>query len=321
MKVRRFIIFAVLFFIATAFAFGDTASPAGTTVYTFFYNVVYEPFPFPLIGFINNARGDHSLFQIGFVNLNTGNFTGLQYGFVNRTGENFLGLQYGFVNTTGGNFSGLQYGFVNTAANNVIGAQIGFVNVARQAVTGTQIGFINVADSYENGIPIGFLSFVRNGGYRAIEYSFTEFHPLTVGFKIGLEIFYSTIFAAYNPVNEFEHGGFATGLGFGSIIPIDNFFFFNPELNFLSSVSRNRASISYISFVPYFGINLGRFSIAAAPSVTWVHTIDVERLNRRFDVNIRSAEIPDPLFSLYTHNQNDYNRMVVGARVAARLRL
>jgi len=306
------------------------------TLYTFFVNVAYEPFPFPLVGFINFGIGSHKLFQAGFINLNTENFDGLQASFINTTGGNFNGLQAGFVNTTRGDFSGLQASFINTsvgetkgiqaafvniAVKEMTGPQFGFVNIAAQNINGVQIGFVNYADSIK-GIPIGFLSIVRNGGYQAIEYHFSEFFTYNIGIKTGVEKFYTSFNLAYNQTDEATLDNLATGFGMGSILPIGNIFYFNPEL--LSYSTWMESTLSYNSFIPYFGFNLGKFSIAAGPSVTWV--IDIERLNNMYrHSNSRTSTseqpaLPKPLFSLQTFDINEYNMVVIGARVAARIR-
>jgi len=52
----------------------DTAPARTTSLYTFFFNVIYEPFQFPLVGFVNIANGNHNSAQVSFINWNTGNF-------------------------------------------------------------------------------------------------------------------------------------------------------------------------------------------------------------------------------------------------------
>jgi len=307
----------------------------GTNVYTFFVNFVNEDFKFPLIGFVNTAKGEHKGLQLGFVNTNTGNYSGLQAGFVNTIGGNLKGVQLGFVNTVAKEthstqisfvntavqgIRGLQLGFVNTAIKEAHGAQIGFVNTTTQGIRGLQLGFVNVAtgklkgvqlgfvnytDSIEKGIPIGFLSIVRRGGYYALEYSFSEFHPVTIGFKIGVEKFYTTIFLGYNPSRKFGWDSFSGGLGIGSCIPIKKSFFFNPELIHLSSLIDNKR---LTSFIPYFGYNFSKhFSITAGPSVTWNHNFDIR-------------DLFEPLFSIANAKINDKHSIVVGARVGIRYR-
>lgn len=277
-----------------------------STFYSFFVNIVSEPFRFPLIGLVNIAKGNNSFPQIGFINVNTNNFTGLQTGFVNTTSGDFSGAQIGFVNAVGGGFYGTQIGFINTAVKEGQGLQLGFVNTSAQKLNGVQIGFINYTDSIENGIPIGFISIVRNGGYKAVEYSFSEFYPVNLGLKLGVERFYTSITVAYNPFEEIASEQFSVGFGTGSIIPISNSFFFNPELNSLFSFWGNNNQ-QLTSFIPYFGYNLSKFLIITlGPSVTWVRSGN-------------DSGIQKPLFSLYEYGIDQKNSIVVGARVGARL--
>ena len=293
----------------------------GTSVYSFFVNVVNEDFKLPLIGFANTAKGSHSGLQAGFINTNTGDFSGLQAGFVNTTVGSVSGAQVGFVNTAAKEAHGAQVGFVNTAVNEAHGAQVGFVNtavqgidgvqvgfvnVARQKISGVQLGFVNYADSIESGIPIGFLSIVRRGGYHAFEYSFSEFYPAAVGFKTGVEKFYASFFLAYNPAHNFTWSGVATGFGVGSIIPVKNAFFFNPELNSLNPLGKNDTQLT--SFTPLFGYNFSKhFSITAGLSLTWSHSGG-------------DGELQKPFFKIHNFEIDNNNSIVVGARVGVRYR-
>ena len=317
------------------------SNPFGNSLYTFIFNIVDEDFRFPLFGFVNIAVGNFNNFQAGFVNWNTRNLTGLQAAYVNVVGGNLSGFQAGFINSVTGNADGFQLGFINTtrgldgfqagfvnaAINGGRGFQGGFFNVSTQEFKGVQLGFINYADSIEDGVPIGFLSIVRRGGYRAIEYSFSEFFPLTLGFKIGVERFYTSFYWGFNPFENDRYDGSVFGWGFGSIIPINNSFYFNPEfISINSEYWRYYNEVSegdmdeempdgwYIweytrsrSLVLNFGYNFNRyFSIAAGPSITW--------LNHSMYGPI------EPLFSLFQHNIRDKNSIVIGARANLRLR-
>jgi hypothetical protein len=313
----------------------------GTNFYSFFFNVVYEPFRFPLIGFFNVALGNHRIAQLGFVNWNTGDFNGFQVSFVNIAGGNFngfqtgfantnagetKGFQTGFVNTNTGETTGFQAGFVNTNIGETTGFQAGFVNIAVKGIKGLQFGFVNYADSIE-GIPVGFLSIVRKGGYHAVEYSFSEFHPVTVGLKLGVEKFYTNIFAAFNPAENVQER-FAGGLGFGSILNFNKFFFFNPELNVLVNVYRETSPLSFYglftSLTPFFGLNLGNFSITAGPSLTYVHNYNSLEYpligSDIFDGNTGRIPMPKPLFSLYSYDIDGRNSLVIGAKAALRVK-
>jgi len=345
----------------------NNASPSGINLYTFFFNRVYEPFRPPLIGFINIMYGTHNFFQAGFVNWNKknfngfqasfinttgGNFNGLQAGYVNTTGRVFNGVQAGFVNTTGGNFTGLQAGFVNsiagqtkgiqaafinTATKEMSGAQFGFVNIASQEIKGFQFGFVNYAEKIEKGVPVGFISIVREGGYRSVEYNFSEFHPIGVGLKFGVEKFYTAIHVGFNPI---EPMNFATGLGIGTILPLGKFFYFNLELISLSdlesvtitsydrkndvlTVSPNKTT-SLLSFVPSLGLRLGKhFSIAAGPSFTWVNIVSGDFINRLGLGNderiVTVSAVSKPLFALYSYDFNVFNSFVIGARASVKI--
>ncbi|MCL2411751.1 MAG: hypothetical protein FWC97_08940 [Treponema sp.] len=328
-------IFAVIFclmLVGVNFA-EETPAPQAhnINVYTFFFNAVSPNFNFPLIGFVNFAAGSHSMPQIGFFNYNENDFSSVQIGFVNVTGGNFDGLQTGFVNTTMGSFNGLQLGFVNTtihsfsglqtgfvntvtgdsmrgfqlgfvntALNGFNGAQIAFVNLASK-INGFQLGFINIADSIENGIPFGFISIVRNGGYRAIELSVNEISPLNLTFKIGVNKLYTLFRASWNPFIDELDEAMSFGAGIGSILSINDNFFFNPELLSSSILGFNN---QFLNFTANFGFRIGSgTSIVAGPSVTWQYIG-------------RSGELLEPFFSLHKFDLNERNNLFIGARLA-----
>ena len=274
-------------------------------VYTFFVNVVNEDWRFPLVGFVNTAIGDHTGAQVGFVNSNVGSFSGTQIGFLNTTTNDTRGGQIGFVNTVGDSFNGGQVGFVNTTSADIGGAQLGFMNIARR-LEGLQLGFVNIVDEVVSGVPIGFLSVVRHGGYRAVELSVSEFHPVNVGFRIGVERFYTTISVAHNPFADTNSERFATGFGFGTIVPINDAFFFNPEVIGLASLGRTSRNLT--SFVPFFGYHFcDRFSVTAAPTVTWSRSP-------------RDTDLLEPVVSIATFEIDDRNEIVIGGRVSVRWR-
>ena len=308
-------------------------------------------------GFINTAGGNFKGLQAGFVNTTGGSYNGLQASFINTAGGNFKGLQASFINTTAGNFDGLQAGFINTTGKNANGMQAsfinisesfngmqasfinlarkdsrglqtGFVNIAKEGISGTQIGFVNYADKIEKGIPIGFISIVKHGGYMALEYSFSEFFPVGLSFKIGLEKFYTTIYTGFNPIvassAESIREQFTAGAGFGSIIPMGKIFFFNPEIGLINTTLRRNNEPyfrQYHSLVPFFGFNLGKhFSVTAGPSVVWVRS-----WGRRADmpgvyVLDDQNTVSEPLFSLYSHKFSEWDSIIVGARAAVRVR-
>ena len=303
---KRIIIFTVILIIGINEIYAqDNQKESNTSVYTFFVNIVNEQWLFPLIGFVNIASGSHVFPQIGFINWNQINFNGFQTGFVNTVGGNMTGFQMGFVNTIGNSFSGTQLGFVNTVAGeDMQGFQLGFVNIAKK-INGLQLGFINYTESIDNGIPIGFISIVRNGGFKAIELSVNELAPLSLAFKIGVERFYTSIIVSYNFMESEIRDAFLNGLGFGTIIPINNFLFLNPEL---VSIFNNRIlgdNQNYLSFAPNIGFRIiSGLSILVSPSITWTYTFN--------------RELSEPFFSIINHKINDKNNLLVGARLALR---
>jgi hypothetical protein len=282
----------------------ETDSSSEKNVYTFFFNSVNEPFYFPLIGFINLHHGTHRFPQVGFVNTNTGDF------------------------------SSVQVGFVNIVKKEMIGAQVGFVNIAGSKIKGTQFGFINYAESIEYGVPVGFISIVKNGGYHAVEYSFSEVFAINAGLKLGVDKFYTSLYVSYNP-GESAWESVAFGIGAGSIIPIGKYFFINPEMislfqtrMIINGKSMQVGGPSYLSMIPSFGIKLGKhFSISAGPSVTWVNVQDAQAINIELEktntgsmkISVIDAALPNKNFGFYSHDINDFNRIVVGARASLRL--
>jgi len=326
MNIKRVVLAIICFFIMTSLAFSDQPEENKMTlpripIYTFFFNIIFEPFPFPVIGFINNAIGNHVGLQTGFVNINTKNFYGLQAGYVNTAGGSLRGLQSGFVNVTAGNFSGFQGGFVNVTAenflglqagffnvsrNNLIGVQLGCINITGKETKGVQIGLLNITEDLE-GITIGLLTIVKNGGYHAFEYYFSEFFTYNVAFRTGKKSFYNSFIASYNQTSDFSFDNFAFGYGIGTFISINEVLYINPELNNISINQLFKASIDYYSLIVYLGVNLGKFSIAAGPSATFAHTFS------------KDAKISRPLYSIYSYDFDDKNIFVIGARISARL--
>jgi len=282
---------------------------------------------------VNIANGNHNVVQLGLVNCNTEDFMGLQAGLANITGGNVFGAQPGLLNISGGDVNGWQGGLLNMALNvngyqtglanisvdangwqagllNVAssfqGTQTGLVNIAK-TLAGFQLGLVNYAGDVEDGIPIGLVSIVGNGGYHAVEYGFSEFYPVTLGFKIGVEKFYTTFFVAYRSSDKFDSKDFATGLGCGSIIPINGSFFFHPEINGLNTL-RDGDDRQLVSCIPYLGYNITKnIDVLVAPSITWAH-------------NNGDDEFEKPLFEILSHEFNKKNSIVVGARANLRIR-
>ncbi|MDR0668750.1 MAG: hypothetical protein LBF95_01595 [Treponema sp.] len=247
----------------------------------------------PLVGLVNIARGEHHGMHLGLANWATGNFAGIQMGLVNRTIGDTVGFQAGLVNTTSGDTAGFQAGLVNTTSGELAGFQVGLINYA------------DSIDDDERSIPIGIISIVRNGGYQAVEYVFSEFYPVQLAVKLGVEKFYTSIIVACNPGNGSNIDRFAAGLGVGSILPIDKSFFLNPEIDCMTVPLGNMRT----SLVPFAGYSIGRnFAFTLGPSVTWTHAHKNDVLRK-------------PFLGIYEHIVNSNNSIVVGVRAGIRLRL
>ncbi|MDR2072148.1 MAG: hypothetical protein LBP60_01760 [Spirochaetaceae bacterium] len=274
-----------------------------TSVYSVFVNVVAEDFHFPLFGFVNIARGDQRFPQFGLVNVNARTLWPGQTGLINIAGKDIRGVQWGLANTAGGELLGVQLGLASIAARGVEGAQIGLVNISPKKVRGMQVGLFNYADSVAGGVPIGLLSIVREGGYRALELSFAETMPVNLAFKIGVEKFYSSFIVSFYP--DFKDPGANLGFGFGigSIIPVTNRFFINPELNSVTPLTLDQ---NFVSFTPLAGFKLGsHFSIVAGPSLTYMYTSN--------DSNSRA-----PVFTA-GKKLNDEHSLLLGVKAGIRI--
>jgi hypothetical protein len=269
-----------LMFLLPLFALGLTVSFAqenkqnpesGKTLYTMFVNMVPDQFNVPLLGFVNLARGSHGSAHIGFVNWNEKGLTGAQMGFINANGENYKGAQIGAINANSQSFAGWQGGVVNIVAEKTMtGAQVGILNAAKQ-LTGLQIGVINYVDEVKGGFPLGIISYVKNGGYKAVEYSATEISPINLSLKLGIEKLYTTLYVGYNPLSDEAPWGMNTGVGLGSMLRFTESFFFNPEVVTLNS-TYGKDNILHLSFRPSIGFKLlPRLSVLAGPSVTLKH--------------------------------------------------
>jgi hypothetical protein len=228
---KKGIVFVILTLLFVNLNFADEDEP---NLYMVIANVIFDEFPFPLIGFANISMNNQILPQIGFVNYNDGDF------------------------------KSLQMGFTNTVKGDMVGAQIGFSNVALGKFSGLQLGFFNYVDTLEKGIPIGFVSYVKNGGYHALELSITETSFINFSLKMGIEPFYTSLIVAYDP-DAPVYCSF--GFGIGSKIAVYKSLFINPELNYISNAwGGNR---HYISGTILLGYNILRqLSMVLGPEFT-----------------------------------------------------
>lgn len=295
-------------------------------LYTFFLNVAPDGWRAPQIGFINRGMGDFESVQLGFINTIGGHLNGAQGGFVNSVGGTTNGIQWGFVNTTaqslngigvgfvnavGASTAGIQVGFVNTTAENLDGIQVGFVNVTGGDVNGPQvgfvnnasrldgiqIGFVNVCDTLEGGFPLGFISVVKRGGYKAFGVYADEMSPLNLSFRIGIKQLYTSIQASYFENNYHK---LSFGAAIGTILPIRERFFFNPEYSSMTLVLAPETVQQHNSLIAAVGYNIDRkLHILAGPSFSWNHT--------RSNVDLLT-----PYFSFGSHVWNTANRFDIG---------
>ncbi len=292
------------------------------------------------VGFINTNTGDLTGAQIGFVNTVGEKMDGLQVSFINTTGKDLRGFQTGFINTIGEDAQGFQVGFINAIGDKMQGSQVGFINAVKKVeglqvgfinatqslkgfqvgfingverilgtqigfingtriLTGLQLGFINKVETVTHGVPIGFLSFVKHGGYQAFEFSFNEMYPYNVSYKIGMDRFYTFPMVSYNPKLV---DPWAIGFGAGSVIPMNEEVFFNPELISQTIVSGDFQQLTSLGlqFGHSFTENL---DFITGPSVVWNMTTSNE-----------------PLFSLHNWEMDGTNRIHLGLRAAVRYR-
>jgi hypothetical protein len=257
------------------------------------------------VGYVNVANAAAEGAQVGFVNACKDSVRGMQIGYVNVTGGSADGVQIGFVNGARRAVTGGQVGFVNAAADKVNGVQIGYVNAAAGAVKGSQIGFINVCDTISNGIPIGFFSVVRRGGFKAFEASSTELYPANLAFKTGVDVFYTTFIASYNPDFRKE---FALGAGVGTNLKLGRRFFLNPEA--LSQVTMERHPQHIVTLNTMIGFSITKnISLVAGPDVVWIHRTDE-----------RSQPLLKPQYSFHREEIDSWNSIHVGAKAALRVR-
>jgi hypothetical protein len=152
-------------------------------------------------------------------------------------------------------------------------------------------------------MPIGFLSFVGKGGYRAIEIGASEMYPANASFKIGVKALYTSIGMSYNP--DFANQ-YAWSAGFGSIIRVSNRAYVNIEA--LSQHNIGTKMQRFVTLNTVFGYSFSeRFSLVAGPTVVWSSKDDND-----------NRTLFKPVFSIYSNDLDNDNRLHVGARAALR---
>ena len=196
-------------------------------------------------GLLGRNYQSEGLQVAGFANLVGNSYKGVQASGFDNVSKEFTGLQAaGFANVNikttdafqAAGFANLSYetdsvfqaaGFANVAlkgksksqiagfanvANEVEGIQAaGFINIAHK-VKGLQLsGFINICDSID-GVSLGFINFVKENGYRAYEFSLSEWAPFQFNFKMGTKDFYN-IYSVGKVFNSWDKYSFGFGLG------------------------------------------------------------------------------------------------------------
>ncbi len=226
----------------------------------------------PQIGFVNSTAGDYESVQMGFINTNRGATSGAQMGYVNASRNGVDGAQVGLINVSEEKMDGGQAGLVNISVDSVDGAQAGLINVSREKMDGAQAGLINVGgekvdgaqvgllnvikkslrgvqlglfnyvDTVGSGVPIGLLSIVRRGGYFAFELSTSPHAQLGFAFKVGVPKFYSIWQLDYSNTLPRLLG---TSFGIGTLIPLTDRLFLNPEARGVWQFSKRSVVNSY----------------------------------------------------------------------------
>lgn len=278
--------------------FFNTAGNKGKGIQMGFFNTFGDSFKGIQTGFFNTLGDAGSGVQVGFFNTLGNSYKGLQVGFFNTLGNKVEGVQFGFSNILGNSTEGLQVGFSNIVGNKTSGLQVGFFNRTRN-LAGVEIGFLNLVDTVEKGLPIGFLSFVKKGGYQALEVGASEMFPFNISYKTGIRQFYTSIIASYNPVN---HNHYAIGMGIGSLIPLNKKIDFNPEL-----VSQTTCTVLWDQI---YSLNLNlkyefshHFSLAAGPTLVWNHLNNGTIFHQSW-------------FSLYQKELDPTNKLLIGMKLA-----
>lgn len=279
------------------------------------------------IGLININGGKMDGSQVGLINTTVDGVQGLQLGLVNTAGDGVIGTQIGLVNATE-EVDGVQVGLVNAsetlngvqvslvnATEELNGVQVGLVNASEtlngirlglvnatenlngvelgllnmvENLNGFQMGLVNVVESVDGGVPFGLISFVKEGGYRSFDISTTEMFPVNLSYKIGVKPLYTSFVVSYD--RHLPHK-LATGIGIGSILPLSESLYLNPEL-----LSQNKL-VSENTFLYSLGLNVGyclseKLHLSLGPSLVWNHARNTNDLFHE-NVAIRKWAIDD----------------------------
>ncbi|MCD7972576.1 MAG: hypothetical protein LUG18_07890 [Candidatus Azobacteroides sp.] len=203
-----------IIFLAAAFCISIMAATAQTQEYKNFQLSFISPF---------GTNGTQSQFTTNKVSVNIiggysyGN-TGFEFGGIYNVNTHLTqGIQFaGILNYSGNTQRAIQLaGITNVAKKGTVNAQVGgIVNIA-QRVKGVQVGLINISEDCD-GVPVGLINIVKNGGKKEFELSVSETLNMAVGFKLGVDRFYTIFSVGANYFNSPVE--YAAGLGFGTHI-------------------------------------------------------------------------------------------------------
>ncbi|MDR0537746.1 MAG: hypothetical protein LBH04_06885 [Tannerellaceae bacterium] len=267
---NKIILLVFLPLLSANLSFADGGDGDGDpNLYMVIANVIFDEFRFPLIGFANISMNNQALPQIGFVNYNDGDL------------------------------KSLQLGFTNNVKGDMRGVQVGFSNIALRKLSGSQIGFFNFCDTLESGLPVGIISYMKNGGYHAVELSTAGISIINFSFKTGVEKFYTSLTVSYD---EDAPAYSALGFGIGSKISVRKKFFVNPELNYVSKIwGGNR---QYFNGDLLLGYNLSKhWGIVLGPE---------------FTVQLADGTTKNPAYKIYNHKFGRNNSFIINGKSGIR---
>ena len=292
--------------------FANTVGSDNTGAIIGFFNTTGSSVKGLDIGFFNTTGKSGLGVEVGFFNTLGNSYRGVQTGFFNTIGNSANGIQTGFSNILGKSMTGVQVGFSNILGNSMTGVQVGFSNIVGKELKGLQIGFynrttklsglgigfVNRIDTVEAGVPFGFLSFVKKGGFQALEIGTNEMFPLNIVYKTGLKQLYTSILLSYSPASV-NHLGI--GMGMGTFIALNNKLDFNPEL-----ISQT----SLFDWNQMYSLHLNlnyklseKFSILAGPTVVWNKIENGNTFHK-------------PVFALYENVLDSNNKILIGLKAA-----
>jgi hypothetical protein len=203
----------------------------------------------------NFNRGDVKWAQAaGVFNINTGDTSGVQLA--------------GVFNASNGDTRGLQASTANLAFQDFRGLQIGVLNYS-QKLTGVQLGVVNITEDAEAGVPIGLINIVKGGHYE-LEMTAGDVIYMNLGYKMGVEKFYTVIKAGISSFNNSPV--YAAGIGFGGALRIGEKHKINIDASTNSIVYDNELPISKTNLLNKIDLNykfefLPNLSLLIGPSV------------------------------------------------------